>query len=143
MIRRIECVLIEKRQELAEIVKAETPNLDAETFQKRCKIRETNEPFYNRTDWTLKKILAESSSQVEANFRTYLNGFSDNIQEIIDKFDFRSTLKKMIEVKRLYTIIELVADEDLSPRLIKTPPTRTNISMNFWRKKLIIKSSNC
>lgn len=123
MIRRIECVLIEKRKELAELVKAETPNLDEETYERRCKIRETNEPFFNRTNWTLKKILAESSSQVEANFRSYLSGFSDNIQEIIDKFDFRLTLKKMVEARRLYSIIELVADEDLSPQRLSNIET--------------------
>lgn len=37
MIRRIECVLIEKRKELAEIVKVETPNLDEETLQKEAR----------------------------------------------------------------------------------------------------------
>jgi type I restriction enzyme M protein len=131
MIRRIECVLIEKRQEIAELVKSQTPNLDEDTLKKRVKIFETQQIFYNRTDWTLKGILAESSSQVEANFRSYLNGFSDNIQEIIDKFDFRSILKKIVEAKRLYSIIQLVADEDLSPERL------SNIEMGYVYEELL------
>lgn len=132
MIRRIECVLTERRKAIAPLIKAQTPHLDEETFNKISKIREANDlPFFNRSDWTLKGILAESSSQAEANFRSYLNGFSDNIQEIIDKFDFRSTLKKVVEAKRLYSIIQLVADEDLSQRRL------SNIEMGYVYEELL------
>lgn len=132
MIRRIECVLIEKRKEITAFIETQSPDLDGENFKKISKIREANElPFFNRTDWTLKGILAESSQQVEANFRSYLNGFSENIQEIIDKFDYRETVTKMSREKRLYSIVQLVADEDLSPQRL------SNIEMGYVYEELL------
>lgn len=69
MIRRIECVLIKKREEIAEEIKKQTPGIDDATLQKRVKIQESTLTFYNKSNWTLKSILKESASQVEANFR--------------------------------------------------------------------------
>src|SRR5690606_30179893 len=106
MIRRIECVLIKKREEIAEEIKKQTPNIDDATLQKRVKIQESTLSFYNKSNWTLKSILKESASQVEANFRDYLNSFSDNIDEIIDKFEYRQTVTKMVKEKRLSSIIQ-------------------------------------
>lgn len=91
MIRRIECVLIKKREKFAEDIIKQTPDIDAATLHKRVKIQESTLTFYNKSNWTLKSILKEGASQVETNFRHYLNSFSDNIDEVIDKFDYRQT----------------------------------------------------
>ena len=66
MIQRIECVLIKKREEISESIRKQTPNIDEATLQKRVKIQETTLAFYNKSNWTLKSILKESASQVEA-----------------------------------------------------------------------------
>ena len=64
MIRRIECVLEEKREKFKTAILAKNPSIDNETLHKRIKIQEQGEPFYNNSNWTLKGILDESSSQV-------------------------------------------------------------------------------
>lgn len=131
MIRRIECVLIKKREEIAEEIKKQTPNIDDATLQKRVKIQESTLTFYNKSNWTLKSILKESSSQVEANFRDYLNSFSDNIDEIIDKFEYRQTVTKMVKEKRLSSIIQFAAEEDFSPERL------SNIEMGYVYEELL------
>ncbi len=131
MIRRIECVLIKKREEIAEEIKKQTPNIDDATLQKRVKIQETTLTFYNKSNWTLKSILKESASQVEANFRDYLNSFSDNIDEIIDKFEYRQTVTKMVKEKRLSSIIQFAAEEDFSPERL------SNIEMGYVYEELL------
>lgn len=131
MIRRIECVLIKKREEIAEEIKKQTPNIDASTLQKRIKIKESTLTFYNKSNWTLKSILKESASQVEANFRDYLNSFSDNIDEIIDKFEYRQTVTKMVKEKRLSSIIQFAAEEDFSPERL------SNIEMGYVYEELL------
>lgn len=131
MIRRIESVLIKKREELAEEIKKQTPDIDEATLWKRVKIQETTLPFYNRSSWTLKGILKESTSQVDTNFRDYLNSFSENIDEIIDKFDYRQTVTKMVKEKRLTSIIQFAAEEDFSPERL------SNIEMGYVYEELL------
>lgn len=131
MIRRIECVLIKKREEIAEEIKKQSPEIDDATLQKRVKIQESTLTFYNKSNWTLKSILKESASQVEANFRDYLNSFSDNIDEIIDKFEYRQTVTKMVKEKRLSSIIQFAAEEDFSPERL------SNIEMGYVYEELL------
>jgi len=131
MIRRIECVLEVKREQFKTAILAKTPSIDNETLQKRIKIQEQNEPFYNKSNWTLKGILDESSSQVETNFRDYINSYSSNIDDIIDKFDYRNWVTQMVKASRLASIIRLVAEEDLSPQRL------SNIEMGYVYENLL------
>ena len=86
MIRRIECVLETKREAFKTELLQKTPDISEADLKKRIKLMETTKlAFYNKSDWTLSKILEESHSQVEANFRKYINSYSPNIDEIIDK----------------------------------------------------------
>jgi len=131
MIRRIECVLEEKRETFKNAILARTPGIDKETLQKRIKIQEQNEPFYNKSNWTLKGILDENATQVETNFRDYINSYSSNIDDIIDKFDYRNWVTQMVKASRLSSIIQLVAEEDLSPKRL------SNIEMGYVYENLL------
>ncbi|MDX8341560.1 class I SAM-dependent DNA methyltransferase [Draconibacterium sp. IB214405] len=131
MIRRIESVLEEKREQFRVEILAKTPNLDSESLNKRIKIKEQNEPFYNKSNWTLKGILDESSSQVETNFRDYINSYSSNIDDVIDKFNYRYWVTEMVKAKRLSSIIRLVAEEDFSPKRL------SNIEMGYVYEHLL------
>jgi len=131
MIRRIECVLEEKRAKFKTAILAKNPSIDNETLQKRIKIQEQSEPFYNKSNWTLKGILDESSSQVEANFRDYINSYSSNIEDIIDKFNYRYWVTEMSKAKRLSSIIQLVAEEDFGPKRL------SNIEMGYVYENLL------
>jgi type I restriction enzyme M protein len=131
MIRRIECVLEVKREQFKTEILAKTPDIDSDTLQKRIKIKEQNEPFYNKSNWTLKGILDESASQVESNFRDYINSYSSNIDDIIDKFDYRNWVTQMVKASRLASIIRLVSEEDLSPQRL------SNIEMGYVYENLL------
>src|SRR5437773_82409 len=50
--------------------------------------------FYNTSQFTLRRLM-DNPKQLRANFIDYLDGFSANVQEIIDKFDFRNQVKKL------------------------------------------------
>jgi type I restriction enzyme M protein len=132
MIRRIECVLEEKREEFKNQILSKEPNIKDADLQKRIKQMEVHTlPFYNKSNWTLKGILDESSSQVEANFRDYINHFSENIDEIIDKFNYRQTVTQIVKAKRLSSIIQLAAEEDFSPNRL------SNIEMGYVYEELL------
>ena len=61
--------------------------------------------FYNTSKFTFDKLLADSEN-IEANFRDYLNGFSENVQDVLAKFDFDSIIKRMVESNTLYLVIK-------------------------------------
>ena len=134
MIRRIECVLIEKREEIKEKILQENLNLSEQELYKKIKLREkTFLNFYNKSDWTLSKILKESELQVENNFRDYLNQFSENIIDIIDHFNYKQKITEMVKANRLKSIIELVVNEDFSPKRL------SNLEMGYVYEELLQK----
>jgi len=136
MIRRIECVLETKREAFKTELLQKTPDISEADLKKRIKLMETTKlAFYNKSDWTLSKILEESHSQVEANFREYINSYSPNIDEIIDKFNYRKTVEEIVKAKRLASIIQLAKDEDFSPERL------SNIEMGYVYEELLQKFS--
>lgn len=46
------------------------------------------------------------AENIESNFRDYLNGFSDNVQDILSNFDFESVIKRMVDNNILYLVIK-------------------------------------
>ena len=75
--------------------------------------------FYNTSQFTFDRLLAAPQS-IEANFRDYLAGFSDNVQDVLAKFDFDNVIKRMVDSNTLYlTIKEFNSPKgDLSPNKI-------------------------
>ena len=61
--------------------------------------------FYNTSPFTLKSLLGQPK-QMRANFETYLDGFSPNIQEILDKFQFRNQIPTLVQADALGFLIE-------------------------------------
>ena len=75
--------------------------------------------FYNTSPFTFKTLIADPESIVE-NFRAYLNGFSDNVQDILARMDFDSQIRHMDEAGLLYQVISDFNDPrgDFSPEKI-------------------------
>jgi len=105
--------------------------------------------FYNTSEWTLQRLhnTATNSQQIlEANFEDYLNGFSANVKEIIDKFKLRSQVKHMASKDVLLNILEkftspyinLTSSEKTDPDGRKLAPL-TNLGMGYVFEELIRK----
>ena len=74
--------------------------------------------FYNTSKFTLRDLKARSSQQqLKADFEAYLDGFSPNVQDILEKFEFRSQIPRLSKADALGTLIEkfLSPDVNLSP----------------------------
>ena len=61
--------------------------------------------FYNTSKFNFETLLADPEN-IEANFRDYLAGFSGNVQDVLSKFNFEPTLKKLVETNALYLVIK-------------------------------------
>jgi len=71
--------------------------------------------FYNTSKFTLRDLRARASrQQLEADFRAYLDGFSPNVQEIINNFEFRNQIPRLVNADILGTLIEKFLDPSVN-----------------------------
>ena len=61
--------------------------------------------FYNTSKYDFEKLLSDPDN-IESNFKNYLNGFSDNVIDILSNFKFNNEVKTMAENRLLYVVIE-------------------------------------
>ena len=105
----------------------------------------TKYPFFNHSKFTLTNLLNDPDN-IASNLENYLDGFSDNVQEIISKFKLRNQLETLTEGNITYSLIEKFVSKDinLSPNEAlntkgeKLPPL-TNLGMGYVFEELIRK----
>jgi len=118
VIRRLECVLISWREKQAAEILKKRPGMEEEalaTLVKKLELNPQKSPFSNKTNWTLAAICKEDPTLMEKNFRDYIKGFSENIQDIIDHFDYRAVIGRMVKNARLAPILRQYANEKSLP----------------------------
>lgn len=118
VIRRLECVLIAWREAKRAEVLAKRPKLTEKQLDKLVKDLELNpkqSPFSNETSWTLRRVYEEDHTLLEENFRAYINGFSKNVDDIIEHFNYRATIGQMVKNNRLAPILNQYKELELGP----------------------------
>lgn len=117
VIRRLDAVLEETKDEVLQM---------KETLDKAGILNQTDalcnvagQSFYNSSPFILKDLKSRAKNQqLKADFVAYLDGFSPNVQEILEKFKFRNQIDTMIEADILGAVIEKFVDPsiNLSPK---------------------------
>jgi len=118
VIRRLECVLLAWREAKRAEVLAKRPALDEKALASLVKDLELNpkqSPFSNKTEWTLRRVYEEDHALLEENFRAYINGFSKNVDDIIEHFNYRNTIGTMVKNNRLAPILNQYKELALGP----------------------------
>jgi len=116
VIRRLECVLIKWREDKRAEVIAKRPKLTEKELAKLVKGLETSiAPFSNKTNLTLRKVYEEDHTLLEENFRAYINGFSKNVDDIIEHFNYRATIGQTVKNNRLAPILNQYKELELGP----------------------------
>lgn len=109
IIRRFECAL-EATKDAVVAKHKQNPNLPAALL---CQV--SKYPFYNYSEYTLKRLLDDSDS-IASNLKSYIEGFSANIQLILEKLlKFSTQIDKMDKSNRLYSVVKKFSDLDLYP----------------------------
>lgn len=88
--------------------------------------------FYNTSKYDFDKLL-DDPDNIEANFRDYLNGFSENVQDIIEKFKFDGHIATMANKGILYIVIK----EFTSPKANLHPGLISNLEMGYIFEEII------
>src|SRR5215813_1778150 len=117
VLRRLDAVLEPTKQAVldmkASLDKAQIVHQDQALRQA------ASQAFYNTSKFTLRDLRARASrQQLRADFEAYLDGFSPNVQDILENFEFRNQIPRLSKADALGTLIEkfLSPDINLSPK---------------------------
>ncbi len=132
IIRRFECALAPTKEKVVAQFRA-NPN-----FPAKAMYRVSGFQFYNTSEYTLEE-LCNDSDHLAANFKSYIQGFSTNVQEILlsaeKGLDFSKQIDKMDKNNRLLSVVKAFSELDLNPRTID------NVKMGYIFEELIRKFS--
>lgn len=129
VLKRFDSVLSDTKDKVLEMAKKYP-----ETFAKRDFIlKETaGQKFYNTSKYDFKKLL-DDPDNIEENFYNYINGYSDEVKDIIKNFDLNKQIEKMAGNGILYQVIDTFNSEkaNLHPSYV------SNIEMGYIFEEII------
>lgn len=128
VIRRFDCVLAKNKAKVLEVQQENLPD----SLKERKLLKVSGYSFYNVSPFTFEKIV-ESPDGVTANFKNYLNGFSKNIRNIIEKFKFDSEIERMDSKNILYIVLEAFTTEKANFH----PDKISNLEMGYVFEEII------
>ncbi|WP_456480918.1 type I restriction-modification system subunit M [Oceanithermus sp.] len=139
VIRRFDAVLEPtKEQVLKQKAQLEAKGLTApEQLEPALKLA-AGYPFFNASPFTLRSLL-DDPRQIEANFRAYLDGFSENVVDIIRNFRLHQHIDTLARKNLLYPLIEKFVDPkiNLSPNPTDDLPGIDNHAMGTIFEELV------
>lgn len=149
VLRRLDVLLEPTKEDVLEEMKFQKQELGFTEWDEKGLTDASGYVFYNTSKWTLQKLhdTATNSQQIlQTNFEDYLNGYSENVKEIIDKFKLKSQVRHMankdvlLEVLEKFTspYINLTPVEKTDPEGRKLPAL-TNLGMGYVFEELIRK----
>ena len=117
VIRRLDTLIEPTKQAVLDMKKM----LDERkvVHQDKALCQASRQSFYNTSKFNLRDLKARTSQQqLKADFEAYLDGFSPNVQDILEKFEFRNQIPRLSKADVLGTLIEklLSPEINLSPR---------------------------
>lgn len=116
VLRRLDAVLEPTKKTVLEM--KETLDKAKVTNQEQALRQAAGQAFYNTSKFTLRDLKSRASqATLKADFEAYLDGFSPNVQVILENFEFRNQIPRLVKADALGTLIEkLLAPEiNLSP----------------------------
>jgi type I restriction enzyme M protein len=112
VLRRLDCVLTPSKEKvLRRQVDLRGRGLQDPDAQLR---KASGLAFYNTSRYDFDKLLADAP-HLAANLRNYIAGFSPNMREVLEKFDFDNTISKLDEAGLLFQVLERFKNVDLHP----------------------------
>jgi type I restriction enzyme M protein len=73
--------------------------------------------FFNHSKYDLNRLKSDPNG-LKLNFQNYLNGYSDNVVEILENFQMDKPVEKLIKNKKLYSFIDKFTEIDLHPNVV-------------------------
>ena len=132
VLRRLDCVLAPTK---SAVLKAYEEKKAAGIAYEQFALKAAGQTFFNVSPMDLQKIMGDQDN-VQSNLLSYVQGFSDNVRDIFNRFDFSVTVDKLHKANLLYLVTEKFSKEvDLHPSKV------TNYQMGLAFEELLRKFS--
>lgn len=134
VIKRLHDTLKPTRDAVLNVAK-KTENMNG-TMRNRMLTKASGYSFYNTNLYTFETLLADPAN-IETNFRAYLNGFSENMQDILANFKFDLEISNLAENDRLFYVIQEFSKKEVD----LGPDKMTSTDMGYVFEELVRKFS--
>lgn len=127
VLRRLDCVLEPtKAAVLAEHERVKQDGLPPEHFL----LEKSQQSFFNSSPMDLGKLLGDPAN-LRANLLSYVNGFSENVRDIFEKFEFEKQVERLDGANLLFLVVQKFASVDMHPNVV------SNADMGHMFEELI------
>ena len=118
VLRRLDCILDEDgRKEKAINIYNEYKDKVSEDLLPPIILRATNTSFYNTSQYDLSRLKADPNN-IHLNFENYLNGFSQDVRDIIENFNLDGFIERLHRNDRLFIFCDKFTEVDLHPNKV-------------------------
>jgi len=149
VLRRLDTLLEPTKDKILAEVKYQREEMNATELDDAPLKATSGYVFFNTSKWTMRKLFETATNNQQillANVEEYLNGFSDNVKEIIERFKLKEQMRHMANKDVLLDVLE----KFVSPKINLTPNERedpdgnkllalTNLGMGYVFEELIRK----
>jgi type I restriction enzyme M protein len=125
VLRRFDCVLAPTKDKILEMNKTLTVSNKTPVFKKL-----TGHDYYNVSRFDFAKLIDDSNA-IDTNLRDYINGFSDDVKDILDKFEIFTVIEKLKKANLLYLVVQKFSELDLAAENVD------NLEMGYMYEELI------
>lgn len=111
VLRRLDCLIEPHKDEVVKLYESLKDEIDDvyPIIKKKTGLK-----FYNHSRYDLQRLKSDPNG-LKMNFPNYLNGFSDNVHQIIENFQLDKPVEKLLKNKKLYSLIDKFTEVDLHP----------------------------
>ncbi|MTI13156.1 type I restriction-modification system subunit M [Sansalvadorimonas verongulae] len=149
VLRRLDSLLESSKEQVLEEVAFQKNELGLAVLEGSALKNASGYVFYNTSKWTLSQICQTATNNQQillANMEDYLHGFSDNVKEIIRRFNLESQIEHMARKDVLLDVLEKFTSPqiNLTPAVTEDPdgnklPALSNLGMGYVFEELIRK----
>lgn len=143
VLRRLDALLEPTKEDVEEEIKESgIDNIDEEVLKDI-----TGLSYFNTSKWTLNRLKSQASDNNDIlydNFVEYLNGYSENVRDVLHNFEYYTKVRKLADNDRLLSIIERITDPriNLTDKNTTDPdglplPALTNVGMGTVFEELL------
>ncbi len=111
VLRRLDCTLEEQKDEIYQLHQQYKDKLDDPSAVIKDKIKKS---YFNHSKYDLSRLKSDPQN-IMVNFKNYINGYSENVYDILENFDINKHVDKLNKHNRLYKLIDKFTEVDLHP----------------------------
>lgn len=136
VLKRFDDALAPTKQKVLDLNKSIADSVKVEEIRSKMLCDASGYSFYNTSEFNFARLLADPEN-IQINFDDYLQGYSDNVKDILVNFKFDDEVKNMVKGNVLYVVIQ----EFNSKKADMSPDKITSMDMGYIFEELIRKFS--